>query len=66
MEFRNDAGGIVHGVVGKLSFDAQKLVENIQAFIDHIMHLKPHAVKGVYVKSITISATMSPGLRIAA
>ena len=46
VEFRNDAGGIVHAVVGKLSFDAQKLVENIQAFIHHIQHLKPHAVKG--------------------
>jgi large subunit ribosomal protein L1 len=66
VEFRNDDTGIVHGVVGKLSFDEQKLVENIKAFIDHIMHLKPHSVKGVYVKSITLSATMSPGLRIAA
>jgi large subunit ribosomal protein L1 len=64
VEFRNDDTGIVHGVVGKLSFDEQKLIENIKAFIDHIMHLKPHSVKGVYVKSITLSATMSPGLRI--
>jgi large subunit ribosomal protein L1 len=64
VEFRNDDTGIVHGVVGKLSFDEQKLVENIKAFIDHIMHLKPHSVKGVYVKSITLSATMSPGLKI--
>jgi large subunit ribosomal protein L1 len=66
VEFRNDDTGIVHGVVGKLSFDEQKLAENIKAFIDHIMHLKPHSVKGVYVKSITLSATMTPGLRIAA
>ncbi len=66
VEFRNDDTGIVHGVVGKLSFDEQKLIENIKAFIDHIMHLKPHSVKGVYVKSISLSATMSPGLRIAA
>lgn len=66
VEFRNDAGGIVHAVVGKLSFDPQKLIENIRAFIDHVQHIKPHAVKGHYVKSITISATMSPGLRIAA
>jgi large subunit ribosomal protein L1 len=65
VEFRNDDTGIVHGVVGKLSFDEQKLVENTKAFIDHIMHLKPHSVKGVYVKSITLSATMSPGLKIA-
>ena len=66
VEFRNDAGGIVHAVVGKMSFDAKKLVENIQAFIDHIQHIRPHAVKGHYVKSITITATMSPGFRVAA
>jgi large subunit ribosomal protein L1 len=66
VEFRNDDTGIVHGVVGKLSFDEQKLIENTKAFIDHIMHLKPHSVKGVYVKSITLSATMSPGLKVVA
>ncbi len=66
VEFRNDAGGIVHAVVGKLSFDEPKLAENIQAFIDHIHHLKPHAVKGHYIKSITVSGTMTPGLQIAA
>ncbi len=66
VEFRNDKGGIVHGVVGKLSFDADKLVENIRAFIDYVVSLKPASVKGVYVKSIAISATMSPGLRVTA
>ena len=66
VEFRNDAGGVVHAAVGKLSFDAQKLAENIQAFISHIYGLKPHTVKGHFVKSIAISATMSPGIRIAA
>jgi len=64
VEFRNDPTGIVHAVVGKLSFDEKKLNENIRAFIDHINHLKPHAVKGVYVKSITVSATMSPGVKV--
>jgi large subunit ribosomal protein L1 len=66
VEFRNDAGGVVHAVVGKLSFDAQKLIENIQAFIHHIHSLKPNSVKGHYVKGIAISATMSPGIRVAA
>ena len=66
VEFRNDAGGNVHAVVGKLSFDAQKLVDNIQAFIQHVAHLKPATVKGHYVKGITVSATMSPGVHIAA
>lgn len=66
VEFRNDDTGIVHGVCGKLSFDAAKLQENIQTFIDRILSLKPASIKGVYVKSITVSATMSPGVPIAA
>lgn len=66
VEFRNDSSGIVHAVVGKLSFDKQKLQENIQAFINHIQNLKPAAVKGTYVRGLTVSATMSPSVRIAA
>lgn len=65
VEFRNDAAGIVHAMVGKLSFDAPKLQENIKAFLDYIMSLKPATVKGAYLKGLTISATMSPGIRIA-
>jgi len=64
VEFRNDAGGNVHAVVGKLSFDKPNLTENIRAFIEHVISLKPIAVKGQYVKGIAISATMSPGVRI--
>ncbi len=64
VEFRNDKGGVVHGVVGKLSFEADKLVENITTFISNVNTLKPASVKGVYVKSIAISATMSPGVRV--
>jgi large subunit ribosomal protein L1 len=66
VEFRNDAGGIVHAVVGKLSFEPGKLSENIQSFMDYIQSLKPTAVKGTYVKGIAISATMSPCVRVAA
>jgi large subunit ribosomal protein L1 len=66
VEFRNDAGGIVHAVVGKLSFDEQKLVENIQAFLNYINSVKPQAVRGQYIKSIALSGTMSPSVRIAA
>lgn len=65
VEFRNDAGGNVQAVVGKLSFDAAKLQENIQAFIDHVLGLKPATTKGHYVKGVSISATMSPGVRVA-
>jgi large subunit ribosomal protein L1 len=64
VEFRNDSGGNVHALVGKLSFDANKLVENTQAFIDLVTGMKPVAVKGQYLKGIAISATMSPSVRI--
>jgi len=66
VEFRNDNGGIVHAVVGKLSFEEDKLRENIEAFIGHINGMKPQTVKGTYVKGVAISATMSPGIRVAA
>lgn len=62
VEFRNDAGGNVQAVVGKLSFEDDKLAENIQAFIDHINRMKPSSTKGVYVKKICLSATMSPSV----
>ncbi len=66
VEFRTkDEGGNIHAVVGKLSFDAAKLAENVTAFINYVVSLKPAAVRGQYIKGITISATMSPGVRIA-
>lgn len=64
VSYRNDATGIVHAVCGKLSFDAAKLAENIQAFIHHIVTSKPPGVKGTFIKSVAISATMSPGVRV--
>ena len=64
VEFRNDAGGNIHAVVGKLSFDAAKLADNTTAFINHVVGLKPAAVRGQYLKGIAISATMSPSVRI--
>ena len=66
VEFRNDSGGNVHAVVGKLSFDEDKLRENIQAFIDLIAGMKPAALKGTYIRGISLAATMSPGVRVAA
>ena len=65
VEFRNDKAGIVQAVVGKLSFDAPKLAENIQAFLDKVGSLKPSSVKGTYIKGAHISATMSPSVRLA-
>jgi len=64
VEFRNDAGGNVHVVVGKQSFEAQKLQENTEAFISHIKKIKPSATKGTYIKKICISATMSPSVTV--
>jgi large subunit ribosomal protein L1 len=64
VEFRNDKAGIIHAIVGKIKFDTSQLIENIDAFLQYVQNLKPAAVKGVYVKSITLSATMSPGVRV--
>jgi large subunit ribosomal protein L1 len=64
VEFRNDKSGIVQAIVGKIKFDKTQLVENIAAFLQYVQNLKPAAVKGVYVKGVTISATMSPGVRV--
>jgi len=62
VEFRNDAGGNVHSVIGKQSFDTQKLVENAQAFIDNIVRVRPSSAKGVYIKKVSVSGTMTPGV----
>lgn len=62
VEFRNDAGGNIHAVVGKVSFDDGKLVENIDAFVTHIKRMKPNSTKGTYIKKVCISATMSPSV----
>jgi large subunit ribosomal protein L1 len=64
VEFRNDTGGNVHVVVGKQSFDEQKLVENIEALLAHMKKIKPTSAKGTYIDKMVISATMSPGLKV--
>jgi large subunit ribosomal protein L1 len=66
VEFRNDNGGNIHAVVGKLSFDNIKLIDNVNAFINLINTLKPSSSKGTYVRSIYLAATMSPGIQVAA
>ena len=65
VEFRNDKGGNVMAIVGKLSFTEEQLAENIQKFIDFVQSLKPATAKGQYVKGTVISATMSPGVKVA-
>jgi large subunit ribosomal protein L1 len=64
VEFRNDDGGNVHAIIGKQSFEAQKLVENAEAFITAITRMKPSAAKGNYIRSITVAGTMTPGVRV--
>jgi large subunit ribosomal protein L1 len=64
VEFKNDAGGNVHAVMGKQSFDEGKLVENINAFISLIKKMRPSTAKGTYIKKVAISATMSPSVLI--
>jgi large subunit ribosomal protein L1 len=64
VEFRVDKTGIVHAPVGKISFATQSLVENAHALVDSIVKAKPPAAKGKYLKSVTLSSTMGPGVRI--
>jgi large subunit ribosomal protein L1 len=64
IEFRNDKGGNVAAAVGKLNFTETQLLENINTFLNHLRTVKPAAAKGTYIRSVTISATMSPGIRV--
>ena len=64
VEFRVEKAGIVQGGVGKVSFDADKIVENIRAFADAVIKAKPTGAKGNYVKKVSITSTMGPGLKI--
>jgi large subunit ribosomal protein L1 len=64
IEFRNDKGGNVAAPVGKLSFEEDQLAENINTFLTHLKSMKPAAAKGQFIRSVTISATMSPGLAV--
>ena len=62
IDFRVDKTGIIHSGIGKVSFDNEKLVENVKTFINTIMKLKPVASKGTYLRSISLSSTMGPGI----
>lgn len=64
VEYRNDDGGNIHAVVGRLSFDEQPLLENIQAFCSHIRRLRPASAKGTYMRKVCLSATMSPSVEM--
>ena len=64
VEYRTDSFGIVHALVGKVSFDEKAIKENVDAFISLIVKSKPTTVKGDYIKSISVSTTMGPGIKI--
>ena len=64
VEYKVEKAGIVHGGIGKVSMESEKLAENFQALFDNIMRQKPSAAKGVYVKAITVSSTMGPGVKV--
>jgi len=64
VEYRTDSYGNVHSIIGKVSFDENQLLENLNAFVSTILKSKPSTVKGKYVKNISISTTMGPGIKI--
>jgi len=64
VEYKTDSFGIIHGIVGKVSFKDEDLLENLNAFMSTILKVKPATVKGEYVKSITLTATMGPGIKV--
>lgn len=64
VDFRVDKAGIIHAGIGKLSFGKEKLGENLAAFVQRIIQLKPSTSKGVYLRSITITSTMGPGVKL--
>lgn len=64
VEYRTDSYANVHALVGKVSFDDEKLIDNIKAFMDVIKKSKPQAAKGIYLKNVTITSTMGPGIKV--
>ena len=64
VRYRTDKGGIVHCSIGRASFEAPALVENLRAFVAELIRVKPNTSKGVYIKRITVSPTMGPGIRV--
>ena len=64
IEFRVDKNGIIHNCIGKLSFEKDKIIENVRVFYNAILQAKPQTVKGTFMKKITITSTMGPGIKI--
>ena len=64
VEYRTDSYGNIHGIIGKVSFSDEDLLANLDAFVTHIIKLRPATVKGDYVKNISIASTMGPGIKV--
>lgn len=64
VEYRTDSYGNIHTIIGKVSFDNEKLVENLNSIVDVVIKAKPSTVKGQYLKNISVSSTMGPGIKI--
>ena len=64
IDFKVDKNGIIHPSIGKVSFEPQQIVENAREFIHMVNKLKPAAAKGTYIKSVFLSSTMSPGIKV--
>jgi large subunit ribosomal protein L1 len=64
VDFKADKAGVIHALVGKRSFDADKLAGNIVSFIDKLVQLKPSTSKGIYLRTISLSSTMGPGIKV--
>ena len=64
VEYRTDSYANVHALVGKVSFDDEKLVDNVKAFMDVIIKSKPQAAKGIYLKGVSLASTMGPGIKV--
>jgi len=64
LEYRTDKNGVIHGTIGRISFEPEKLTENYAAFMDAILKARPSSAKGKYIKGIFLSSTMGPGIKI--
>ena len=64
VEYRTDSFGNIHGVIGKVSFSEEDLLANMDAFVSHILRIKPATVKGDYIKNISVSSSMGPGIKV--
>jgi len=64
IEFRVEKNGIIHNIIGKVSFSKEKIIENAKVFVNAILKAKPQATKGVYMKKVTMTSTMGPGIKL--